>query len=198
LNEPLKRELLKYEVSGVFIEPIYQERISDKKLLIEITEQILEDNFPESLHDDIIQAVGFDLSQYSLGRRPRNPKFRERVMRAYEYRCAVCGFDVRLNDSSVGLEAAHIKWHQAGGPDTENNGFALCVLHHKIFDLGGFTINEEMRVLVSQCLYGRQGFEENFSTFHKQSIICPQDTDYHPKQRYLEWHKREVFKEPSR
>jgi putative restriction endonuclease len=48
VNEPLKRELLKYEVSGGFIEPIYQELISDKKLLIEITEQILEDNFPES------------------------------------------------------------------------------------------------------------------------------------------------------
>src|SRR5436189_6378643 len=37
---------------------------------------------------------------------------------------------------------AHIRWHQAGGPDIENNGLALCVLHHKTFDLGAFTLSE--------------------------------------------------------
>jgi putative restriction endonuclease len=26
---------------------------------------------------------------------------------------------------NVALEAAHIKWHQAGGPDEESNGLAL-------------------------------------------------------------------------
>jgi hypothetical protein len=34
-----------------------------------------------------------------------------------------------------------IRWHQGGGPDEESNGFALCVLHHKTFDLGAFTVN---------------------------------------------------------
>jgi putative restriction endonuclease len=40
----------------------------------------------------------------------------------------------------LGLEAAHIKWFQAGGPDIEANGLAMCSLHHKLFDLGVFTI----------------------------------------------------------
>ncbi len=46
------------------------------------------------------------------------------------YQSVVCGFNVRIADSLVALEAAHIKWHQAGGPDMEYNGIALCSLHH--------------------------------------------------------------------
>jgi len=53
------------------------------------------------------------------------------VLRAYEYRCAVCGFDVRLGSVSIALDAAHIRWHQAGGPETESNGLALCVLRER-------------------------------------------------------------------
>ena len=41
-----------------------------------------------------------------------------------------------LDQETLGIEAAHIKWHQAGGPDTEDNGLALCTLHHKRFDRG--------------------------------------------------------------
>jgi putative restriction endonuclease len=70
-----------------------------------------------------------------------DPQFRLRVLTAYEYRCAVCGFDVRLGSVSIALDAAHIRWHQAGGPELERNGLALCVLHHKTFDLGALTVN---------------------------------------------------------
>jgi len=72
-------------------------------------------------------------------RKKRDPAFRQKVLKAYEWRCAVCGFDVKLGTVAIALDAAHIRWHQAGGPDVENNGLALCVLHHKTFDLGAFT-----------------------------------------------------------
>ena len=49
------------------------------------------------------------------------------MLTAYEWRCAVCGLDVRLGSVSVALDAAHIRWHQAGGPDREGNGLALCM-----------------------------------------------------------------------
>ena len=69
----------------------------------------------------------------------RDPAFRQRVLKAYEYLWAVCGLDVRLGSVSSPLDASHIRWHQAGGPKTEDNGLALCVLHHETFDLGTFT-----------------------------------------------------------
>ena len=66
------------------------------------------------------------------------------MLTAYEWRCAVCGLDVRLGSVSIILEAAHIKWHQAGGPDEESNGLALGVLHHKAFDLGALPSPDDL------------------------------------------------------
>ena len=65
-------------------------------------------NFPDSLHDDILLAVGVDLPADDQTRRIRDPQFRKRVLRAYEYRCAVCGFSVRLGERIVALDASHI------------------------------------------------------------------------------------------
>ena len=37
-------------------------------------------------------------------------------------------------------EAAHIVPKEAGGSDDPRNGLALCVLHHRMFDAGMFTV----------------------------------------------------------
>ncbi|MQJ50532.1 HNH endonuclease, partial [Escherichia coli] len=54
----------------------------------------------------------------------------EQVLRAYNYECAICGFNMRHDNTSVALEAAHIKWKQYGGPCEIPNGLALCAIHH--------------------------------------------------------------------
>jgi putative restriction endonuclease len=74
----------------------------------------------------------------------------------------VCGFDVRLGNILIAVEAAHIKWHQAGGPDEERNGLALCSLHHKLFDRGVFTISNSMSVIVSESANGTKGFQDRY------------------------------------
>jgi putative restriction endonuclease len=119
------------------------------------------------------------------------------VLTAYEFRCAVCGFDVRLGPVSIGLDAAHIRWHQAGGPETEDNGLALCVLHHKTFDLGAFTVADGL-LLVSDQANGTSGFLESLMTFHGRPIREAQHPDWRPHRRHLEWHGREVFKGDAR
>src|SRR5262245_42066767 len=73
-----------------------------------VASRILERHFPESLHPDILNAVGLSLEE-SVTRRKRDPAFRQRVLRADEYRCAVCGFDVRLGSVSIALDVAHIR-----------------------------------------------------------------------------------------
>lgn len=86
--------------------------------------------------------------------REQDQQFRHRVLAAYEYRCAVCGFNVRLGTVPIAPDAAHIRWHHAGGPALESIGSALCVLHHKTFDLGVFTLNHEGALLVSDQANG--------------------------------------------
>ena len=111
---------------------------------------------------------------------------------------AVCGFDIRLSGHHVALEAAHIKWHQAGGPSTEANGLALCTLHHKLFDRGTFTLSESRRVTVSEHTHGTIGFNEWLMAFHGKPIRSPQRPTYVADTQFINWHVREVFRGPSR
>ena len=128
----------------------------------------------------------------------RNPLFREEVMRAYEYRCAVCGFQGRLGHALVGLDAAHIKWHQAGGPDETLNGVALCALHHKLFDRGVFTLTDSLKVRVSERTNGGGIFGHLVVDFNGQEIHLPQRRSYYPEEQSVDWHAREVFQGPGR
>lgn len=121
-----RRELLDKQATGHFSDDVLAELRRDPALAGEIATLILDGHFPDSLHSDILSAVGLDTDRRTIAkRRPRDPQFRDRILTAYEYHCAVCGFDVRLGSQSIALEAAHIKWHQAGGPDVETNGVAL-------------------------------------------------------------------------
>lgn len=200
-DDPLKSELLKLNPPGGLTVEIDAALRKDRRLLADAAGAILEAHFPHSLHDDILAAVGLDLDAAAgatATRAKRDPAFREKVLRAYERRCAVCGFDLRLGTVDVALEAAHIMWHQAGGPDIECNGLALCSLHHKLLDRGAFTVSAERRVLVSQEVSGSAGVEEHLLRFHTVAIRKPQSSEYLALPEYLVWHGREVFRGPGR
>lgn len=194
-----KRELLDKDVHAHFTNEIAQRLERDPSLVADVALRLLDGHFPVSIHQDILDAVGLDLNlTENVTRRKRDPAFRGRILTAYEYACAVCGFDVRLGSQIMGLEAAHIQWHQAGGPDEEPNGLALCSLHHKAFDLGAFTIHPDRVLLVSEQAHGQRGFDELLMKFHGQPIRSPQRESYLPNGVYLDWHEREVFKRPPR
>lgn len=194
-KSPNNRQLINDHVSAGFTSEIFNLLYDNQSLMQEISQVILDQHFPETLHEDLLDAVGLDFTLYT--RRKRDPKFRDRILRAYSYSCAICGFNVRLAHTLVGIEAAHIKWHQAGGPDTEENGIALCALHHKLFDRGVFTLSEERRMLVSQDAHGTHGFEEWLMEFNGKPVREPIQAYYYPKQSYLNWHVKEVFRGPS-
>jgi putative restriction endonuclease len=145
-----------------------------------------------------IDAVGVSIEPGRGVPQPRDPQFRTRVLVAYEYRCAMCGLDLRIGNVTIALEAAHIQWHQAGGPDTELNGVALCSLHHKLFDLGAFTIHTDYRILLSELVHGTGQFEQVLLRHHGQQIAQPARPQHVPLPKYLAWHRREVFKERAR
>jgi putative restriction endonuclease len=193
---PRVTALRSHAVRAGFSADVQAALTADPSLGSRIASRILERHFPESLHQDILNAVGLTL-ETTTAKRKRDPGFRRRVLKAYEYRCAVCGFDVRLGSVSIALDAAHIRWHQAGGPDTEVNGLALCALHHKTFDLGAFTVSDGV-VLVSDQANGSTGFQEALLVYHGKPIREPQHPGWKPEPGHLEWHGREVFKGEAR
>jgi putative restriction endonuclease len=197
-NSPTKMTLLSNNVQGGFPPEVFDELSRNNGLAREIVQDLLDAHFPETIHRDILDAVGIE---FSMGTRvviARDPEFRERVLRAYEYSCAVCGFDVRLGNILIAVEAAHIKWHQAGGPDEERNGLALCSLHHKLFDRGVFTVSNSMSVIVSESANGTRGFQEWVIAYHGKEIRPPQRPNYYPHEDWISWHVREVFQGPGR
>jgi putative restriction endonuclease len=110
-DTPPVSELRSPDVSAGLSEDVDRMVRSDPDLLRDLARRLLDSSFPESLHDEIAGAVGLELTD--LARRRRDPRFRERVLVAYGYSCAVCGYDLRLHHAPIALEAAHIKWHQA-------------------------------------------------------------------------------------
>ena len=197
-TDPPKSQLRLGHAVGAFPDNVRRKLLANPSLLAEVAQRILSAHFPETLHPDILEAVGLSLERVSTARRPRDPGFRTRVLIAYQYRCAVCGLDLRIGNVTIALEAAHIQWHQAYGPDIEVNGIALCALHHKVFDLGAFTIHMDYRVLISELVHGAGQFEEVLLRHHGQQISRPSRLEHLPLPKYLAWHRREVFKEGAR
>lgn len=185
------KRLREFNLKAGFTLEIIELLSNDEVALKNVVNQLLEDNFPETYHQDILDAVG--LTGYINTRtKIRDPYFRQKVLTSYQYKCAVCDYNIRLQNKPVGIEAAHIKWHQAGGPANENNGVALCSLHHKLLDYGAFTLDDKMQVVVSENVNGT-GIEEHLFRYEGKAIWLPRNKSYYPNEEFVSWHAREVF-----
>jgi putative restriction endonuclease len=199
------------DVLGGFTPKVEHALKTNPALIVELARKLLDSTFPETLHEDIASVIGLELKmpfhgvQYQAARydtgiqRRRDKTFRDRVLRAYEYRCCVCGFDLRLGHIPAGLEAAHIQWHTLGGPDIEMNGLSLCALHHKLFDLGAFTLEPvTLKVLFSQhALPGSRGLTGELR-HHGQDVLLPVSQEDRPSPEFLTWNWTNVFKREAR
>lgn len=194
-----KFELNKYNVIGSFSQKIQTALDADPSLIIEIAKVILNNHFPDSLHEDIVSEASLTLETLEdYKKKTRDPEFRNRVLRAYSYQCAICGLNIQSRNEHLGVEAAHIMWHQAGGPDIESNGLTLCSMHHKFFDRGAVTINNEYRICISQEVYGTFGLDDWLLKYHGSPIRNPIEKEFAPDPKYLDWHLKQVFKQPAR
>lgn len=191
---------------GRFTDEVAHALQARPKLVGDLIALLLADEFTEAYDDDILTAIRFDLEgrfvrrQVSLraARRRRDPTFRRRVLEAYAYRCAVCGFSAQVGGAHVGLDAAHVIWHQYGGEDSERNGLALCTLHHRLLDRGAFTVTAsafgDRVVEVSQRASGNETFDRWMLAYHGQPLSEPVRTEYRVAEPATVWHRKQVFK----
>jgi putative restriction endonuclease len=131
-------------------------------------------------------------------RRARDPAFREAVLRAYERRCAVCGYDGRLGREDLALEAAHVRWHCYDGPDDLANGLALCTYHHTALDRGAIGIDGNAHILISADVHGTEMVDVLLHRHHGTRLRPPQPGFEGPSPNHTSWHEREVFRAPAR
>ncbi|MGG7569500.1 phosphorothioated DNA-binding restriction endonuclease [Streptomyces sirii] len=176
----------------------------DPPLLGRLVRVLLDTHFPPSLHVDLCEAVGLDLELADTGsvhgtgaapaRRQRDRRMRELILTAYEFRCAFCGYDGALGATTVGLEAAHVRWWSHDGPDEVDNGLCLCSLHHKLFDKGVLGLGGDHRILVSQRFVGRsEASRQHVLALAGRQVIGPQPGILPVARRHREWHVQQVF-----
>lgn len=195
-----RSDLIKNNVTATFDTKIQHCFDSAPELIVEIAQDLIAAHFQPSFIEDLFDEVGLTLAPNEQGSgRKRDLEFRKKVLRAYEDKCSICGFHMVFNQQAIGVEAAHIKWHNAGGPDTESNGLALCTLHHKMFDYGVFLIEpQNFKIKMSNAASFFNAAEEYVRAFHDRQIKLPANIGHYPKEEFLIWHQREKFKGAAR
>lgn len=132
----------------------------------------------------------------------RSRGFRQAVIQAYDFKCAICGLKIKSPDLSFWeVEAAHIVSNSFKGKDGIFNGLALCHLHHWAFDVGWFTLNNNYIPEVSTqyeslpSKFGKVGDHDliGFLDSREKPISLPENEDIYPHERSIQWHRQNVF-----
>ena len=197
-GDPQLSSLRRPDVRGGFSPQVASLLLEDDELFERVVSALLESHFPPSLHEDICTTAGLQVRATVADQARRDPEFRMEVLRAYEYRCAMCGYDGRLDSVPVGLDAAHVQWWAYGGPDDIDNGIALCALHHRALDRGVVGVSLDHRVLVSRRFNGSGRARELVIDLAGKPLQAPQDGLPLLAAEYLTWHGAEVFSGEAR
>lgn len=130
----------------------------------------------------------------SVSRIARHGGFRRGAMKAFDSRCAVCGWGMKKNGSPVALTAAHVHSLEEEGPDEAGNGLVLCWFHHTLFDAGLFSYDEQRRLIVSSSW--REEDRGGMPSLHDYAgghLPEPGNSLWRVRDVHLEWHRRNVF-----
>lgn len=198
-GDPRLSSLREVSVRGGLTAEVAEALASDSGLFDRVVTELLTAQFPPSLHEDLCDAVGLRAAvPIAAARHRRDPDFRIEVLRAYDYRCAMCGYDGKLDTVSVGLDAAHIRWWAYAGPDTIENALALCVLHHRALDRGVVGVTEDLRIAVSRRFHGGRRARELIVDLAGAPLSRPQPGLPTPAIDHIDWHRSEVFQGDER
>lgn len=189
-------------VTGRFAPQIEAEMQRSPRQALEAARMLVASHFPESLWPDVLAAAGFEAEQV-LGAadlviprdevRRRDSAWRAALIEAWDRQCAFCGYDGQIAGVPVGLDAAHVRWFAFDGPDDLDNGLALCVLHHKLFDRGVLGLDGDFRVLVSGVFSARTAIGKAVYELAGRELEPRPGTPL-PRPEHVDWHRVEVFK----
>jgi putative restriction endonuclease len=192
------------QVTGRFDDSIESVLRARPELVMLAARALVGSNFPDTVAPDVLTAVGLDPGAVldttdllpgaqAADEHRRDPRWRSAILQAWDRQCAFCGFDGQLSGATVGIDAAHVRWFAFDGPDAPDNGLALCVLHHKLFDLGALGLAPDLRVLVSATFSARTTAGRAVYDLHGMTLR-PRRGTLLPSAAHVAWHAREVFK----
>ncbi|XGV98793.1 MAG: HNH endonuclease [Leptolyngbya sp. BL-A-14] len=107
----------------------------------------------------------------SIARRQGQTKFRQVLLNAYDYKCAITGFN-----AEEALEAAHIIPYVETANNDPGNGLLLRADLHTLFDLNLLAIHPDtMQVFLCPALH-----KTEYQAIHQKQIKIPDDVALRP------------------
>ena len=154
--------------------------------LLEKSADVLEVKGSQSIEFEMDEDGQREKFTYERKSYPRDPLFKKLVMSAYDCTCCVCGRQLGL------VQAAHIIPHsQSDSPNSIQNGLALCIEHHKLYDdalllpgPGGRLIYNKDRADYLDKINQGEGLRE-VELISKKNYTVPDDASLRPSDEYL-------------
>lgn len=125
----------------------------------------------------------------------RSAGFRKAIMKIYDYMCAICELNIRALSGESVTDAAHIIPFSVSYSDDIRNGISLCKSHHWAFDAGLISVNEAYEVIVSPSMTEQGPTASMLTELRNRPIWLPNETEHHPAQDALTWHREEVMRQ---
>lgn len=120
----------------------------------------------------------------------RDGRFRIQVVTQYLYTCAFTGYTLTTANGATIVEAAHIVDFATSRTNDPRNGLALTPDAHWTFDEHLWTVDEELRVVVSKHQFSDWGPEaQRLATRHGSTLFFHKRATLRPNEEYLAKHR---------
>jgi putative restriction endonuclease len=123
----------------------------------------------------------------------RDSRFKSDVLGGYYFTCALTGYRLDTETTSI-VQAAHIHQHAVSGNDDPHNGLALTPDAHWMFDAGLWTVVPKGDDLLTHVAIGR--FSESsphgrlLAGFNGHALHFHDHARLRPETMHLEWHRK--------
>ncbi|PVY40238.1 putative restriction endonuclease [Pontibacter virosus] len=124
----------------------------------------------------------------------RGGMFKKLVPQVYNHTCCISGMRLVSNHGFSMIDACHIVPFSLSKDDKINNGLALCPNLHRAFDRGLISVDEKLKVLVSNTI--AEDLSNNYALLHLRGkpLTLPFGEKHFPNASNLAWHRQHVFK----
>lgn len=133
----------------------------------------------------------------AVNRTLRDRRFGAVIRRIYHDKCSLCSVGYRFRGKSLGLDAAHIiPVEERGNIADIRNGLLLCRNHHSLFDGFAWTMDEDLRVILTPDEDFRRSAMANhvLSWEGKRLPNLPEQAEDLPAPEAIQWRLAEFEK----
>ena len=150
--------------------------------------------------ENAVNSLGLDeqaqaLPVYRLARETgRSARFTNQVVSGYRFTCALTGYRITTAEQLGIVEAAHIHALSSSRNNDSDNGLALTPTAHALFDLGLWSVSDDLRIIVKPAKdFTEETPAGGFSLrgYGDRPLHLFEGVKLRPNLTHLAWHRRQ-------